>query len=104
MGHGRKIVEWIEQTVASSRELAALGFPPIPFFNTMAEAPFDFIADTLRGMRGIFLDMMRIPEKLLAAEEKVSRLQLKYAIANTRILGLPYTFSPCTGDRTASCP
>ncbi|MBN2039412.1 MAG: hypothetical protein JW864_05185 [Spirochaetes bacterium] len=87
-------VEWIGQLAASAQELAGSGFPPIPFFNTMAEAPFDFVGDTLRGMRGIFLDMRRNPEKLLEAEEKVSRMQLKYAISNSKILGLPYAFFP----------
>jgi uroporphyrinogen-III decarboxylase len=47
----------------------------------LVEAPFDFMSDTLRGMKGIFLDMRRCPEKLLAAEEKAARFQLEYAIA-----------------------
>jgi uroporphyrinogen-III decarboxylase len=57
-------------------------------------APFDFMADTLRGMRGIFTDMRRSPEKLLAAEEKVIPFVLEYATAICRVRNNPYAFLP----------
>ena len=68
--------------------MAALGFPGAAFFagggrGRAASAPFDFMSDTLRGVRGIFLDMRRCPEKLLAAEEKVTNIQLKECIAGS---------------------
>ena len=63
--------EWLGQVMGSAQRLAALGFPPLTMLSVSIEAPFDFMSDTLRGMRGIFLDMLRRPEKLLAAEEKV---------------------------------
>ncbi len=37
------------------------------------------MSDTLRGMRGIMLDIHRRPDKLLAAQEKVLRFELEYA-------------------------
>jgi hypothetical protein len=46
---------------------------------------FDFMSDTLRGMRGIMLDMLRNPEELLAAEEKALEIQLE------RVLKTPTT-------------
>ena len=58
------------------------------------EAPFDYMSDTLRGMRGIFLDMRRSPEKLLAAEEKVSQIQVEYAIALSKATGRKTAFFP----------
>jgi len=74
------------QAMASQQRLAALGFPPAAFmFGTLTEAPFDFMSDTLRGMRGIFLDMMRQPEKLLAAEEKVKRFLIEHAVNMARV-------------------
>ena len=86
--------KWIGDSVASAQRLAALGFPSMTFLSTLIEAPFDFMSDTLRGMRGIFLDMLRLPEKLLAAEEKVARFQIKHAIASTKATGIPTTFIP----------
>lgn len=76
--------------------LQALGFPsiPIPPLAPIIEAPFDFMSDTLRGMRGIMLDVMRRPEKLLAAEEKVLKFQLEFAIDYTNTTGLKTVFIP----------
>lgn len=68
---------------AGAQQLAAAGFPRDPMSGLLLSAPFDFMSDTLRGMRGIFTDLRRQPEKLLAAEEKALRLQLKHAIAAT---------------------
>ncbi len=65
------------------QRLAAAGFPRDPTSGPALAAPFDFMSDTLRGMRGIFTDLRRQPEKLLAAEEKVSRLLLRYSLGAT---------------------
>jgi len=75
--------------------MAALGFPSSSLFHGgAAAAPFDFMSDTLRGMRGIFLDMRRRPEKLLEAEEKVGRMQTENAIARCRAIGASSVFIP----------
>ena len=86
--------EWVEQAVASMQRMAALGYPPLTMLTFIIEAPFDFMSDTLRGMRGIFLDMLRRPDKLLAAEEKVSDFQIDWAISSSKALGIPYVFIP----------
>jgi hypothetical protein len=73
----------------SIQRLAALGFPPPTFWaGSIIFAPFDFMSDTLRGMKGIFLDMMRHPDELLAAEQKVLRIQVEHAIAYSKVTGL----------------
>lgn len=64
-----------------AKRLASAGFPTGLLAGVLVEAPFDFMSDTLRGMRGIMLDMHRRPEKLLAAQEKASRIQIDYALA-----------------------
>jgi uroporphyrinogen-III decarboxylase len=69
--------------IAGAQQLAAAGFPRDPMSGPILAAPFDFMSDTLRGMRGIFTDLRRQPEKLLAAEEKASHLMLKHAVAVT---------------------
>jgi uroporphyrinogen-III decarboxylase len=86
--------KWLGEIISSGQRMAELGYPPLPFLSVFIEAPFDFMSDTLRGMRGIFLDMMRQPDKLLAAQEKVSRFQVEYAINATRAIGSPYVFIP----------
>jgi uroporphyrinogen-III decarboxylase len=85
---------WLQNTIAGSQKLAELGFPPFYLLTNLVEAPFDFMSDTLRGMRGIFLDMLRVPDKLLAAEKKVSRIQMKYLLNAVKVTGVPYCFIP----------
>ncbi len=43
--------------------------------------PFDVVADFLRGLRGVMLDMFREPDKLLAAVELYVEPQIQAAIA-----------------------
>jgi hypothetical protein len=74
--------------------MLALGFPPPPLAGSLTEAPFDFMSDTLRGMRGIMLDMLRRPDKLLAAERVVLEAQLEYAFNFARATGLKAAFIP----------
>jgi uroporphyrinogen-III decarboxylase len=78
----------------SVQRLLALGFPPSPIIGGLVEAPFDFMSDTLRGMRGIMLDVRKRPEKLLAAQEKVARFELEYAISFARATGMTNVFFP----------
>jgi len=76
--------------------MQALGVPtiPIPPLAPIVEAPFDFMSDTLRGMRGIMLDMLRRPDKLLAAQERVLKFELDFVIDYTNVTGLKTCFIP----------
>ena len=77
------------------KRMQDLGFP-MGFLDgpiTMASAPFDELSDTLRGMRGIFLDMRRRPETLLAAIEKTRILLTKNALADGKQFGVKFAGS-----------
>jgi hypothetical protein len=76
--------QWLGRMGGSIKLLAENGFPPSPLAGPMASAPFDFMANTLRGMRGIFLDIRRCPEKLLAAEERLIKMQVDTAVADCK--------------------
>ena len=76
------------------QRLIALGFAPATFVGSLIETPFDFMSDTLRGMRGIMLDIHRRPAKLLAAMEKVLKFQLEFAISWSRATGINVCFIP----------
>jgi hypothetical protein len=78
--------EYMQQVIRTAERMAALGFPQVPFYGVFAPAPFDFMSDTMRGMRGIFLDIRRCPEKLLAAEEKVIDILLNDCITTCRAM------------------
>ncbi|MBN2403443.1 MAG: hypothetical protein JXN64_13775 [Spirochaetes bacterium] len=83
-----------ERMIKSAQRMASLGFAPPTLAGSAISAPFDFMSDTLRGMKGIMLDLFRCPEKLLAAEEKVLRFQLEYAVNWSRATGINVTFIP----------
>lgn len=79
---------------ASAERLAELGFPSPPLVGALIEAPFDFMSDTLRGMRGVMIDMLRRPEQLLEAEQRVLDFQLEHAVSFHRATGLRFAFIP----------
>jgi hypothetical protein len=87
--------EEIALAVKNIQRMSALGFSSgFVVGSIIVEAPFDFMSDTLRGMRGIMLDMFKRPDQLLAAEEKVSRFQLKFAVDFSRATGVKSCFIP----------
>ena len=87
-------VESDTRAVTTVQRLAAAGFAPPTFMGALIEAPFDLMSDTLRGMRGIMLDIHRHPDQLLAAQEKVLRMTLEYAISWCRATGINVAFIP----------
>ena len=91
----RATADSLTVAVRNIQRMAELGFSSgFVVGSIVLEAPFDFMSDTLRGMRGIMLDLYQRPEKLLAAEEKVSRLQLKFALASSEAAGITKCFIP----------
>lgn len=68
------------------------GFPRL--CDGLSLAPFDWISDFLRGMRGVMLDIRRCPEKLVAAQEKLLPLTIESAIGAAKATGNPRIFIP----------
>ncbi|GEA17293.1 uroporphyrinogen decarboxylase family protein [Moorella sp. E306M] len=94
-----KTAEWYSRIMPKmaeyARRMETLGFPSdVLMFGVTALAPFDLLGDTLRGMRGIFFDMYRCPDKLLAAEEKIRRFTVKDVLQTARMTGLKFVFIP----------
>lgn len=64
------------------QELEELGFPCVN--HATSHAPFDVVADYLRGSRGAMLDMFRHKDKLLAVMDRIVELIPRNAIATAR--------------------
>ena len=62
----------LDATKANIAELNSLGFPT-PFIGT-SHAPFDVVADYMRGSKGAMLDMFRNKDKMLETIDVVARL------------------------------
>lgn len=82
----------MEADDAFELDMKGLGFPLAG--QALALAPFDFISDMLRGMRGTMLDMFRQPDKLLRAIELLYPLLLGSAISAAKSSGNPRVFIP----------
>ncbi len=73
-------------------EMKALGFPLA--YVAVALAPFDYVSDLLRGMRGSMLDMFRQPDKLLAAIDLFTPVVIQSATLIAKSTKNPRVFIP----------
>jgi len=89
---GAVALEWAGVMGGMDGELATLGYPNI--LAGFTKAPFDTIGDTLRGTKGIMLDIFRRPEKLLEAMEAITPIMINMGIASAQATGNPLIFIP----------
>jgi uroporphyrinogen-III decarboxylase len=101
---GRESARWSRVVAGVSRISLEAGFPNIRG-GGMAGAPFDMIADVLRGTRGAIMDMYRQPEKLHEAMEKLAPMAVRSAVAAADASGCPFCFMPLhKGDESFMSP
>jgi hypothetical protein len=89
---GDEALKWIGGVGAFDKEMPALGFPAHQAGPT--KAPFDVIGDTLRGTKGIMLDMYRQPKKLLEALEVLTPMFIQLGVDQAKMAGNPLIFIP----------
>lgn len=90
IGAARKRNDWWTQAALPAIEsIKALGFPP--YATSMAKAPFDILGDTLRGTKGIMLDMFRRPEKIRAACERLVDVAVNWVLRRATPPATPVT-------------
>ncbi len=79
--------------MAVGGQLAAkYGFPAI--MGGMSFAPFDILGDTLRGTKGIMMDMYRRPDELLAALDAITPMAIEMAVGGSYASGVPFATMP----------
>ena len=84
---GAEALKWVGFIGAHGAEMAANGFPAL--WDGPAKPPFDLIGDTLRGTKGIMMDMYRQPDKLLKAMEALAPLSIKMGVSGVKASGVP---------------
>lgn len=89
---GSEALKWAGVLGAVDAELASLGFPEL--WGGFTKAPFDMIGDTLRGTKGIMLDIYRQPDKLIEAMEAITPLMIKMGVGAAQVTGKPIIFIP----------
>lgn len=89
---GAEALKWAMAMGGSDLHLKSLGFPNI--LGGFTKAPFDAIGDTLRGTKGIMVDMYRQPDKLLKAMEGLVPIMIGMGISASQQTGNPQIFMP----------
>ncbi len=73
-------------------ELASMGYPMVA--GGISFAPFDWLSDMFRGLRGTMLDMFRLPDKLKAAVDLFTPFAIESALIAAQRSGNPRVFIP----------
>jgi uroporphyrinogen-III decarboxylase len=101
---GKEVIK-LQQAVAEINLYSrAAGIPDLRG-GSMGGAPFDSIADMLRGTQGMVMDMYRQPERLHEAMELVIPNVIRSAVAMADATGIPFCFMPLhKGDESFMSP
>jgi len=89
---GAEAQQMIGKMMAFAKDMKDMGFPSQ--FASVAYAPMDYIGDFLRGTRGVLMDMLRVPDKLLEVLEKVVPIILRGTVPAAKASGNPFVFMP----------
>ena len=89
---GAEALKWAGAVGGLEGELTSLGFPQA--LAGFTKAPFDVIGDTLRGTKGIMLDIYRQPNKLIEAMEALTPLMINMGVGQAQMNGRPMVFMP----------
>ena len=89
---GEEALLWRTRTGEIGGRIMGKGFPA--FVGGSTKAPFDVIGDSLRGTKGIMLDMFRCPEELKEACERLTPLMVKCGVASCKANGHIMPFIP----------
>jgi uroporphyrinogen-III decarboxylase len=96
---GEEMEKWQKHVMAVNKAALEAGFPPV--LGGLAIAPFDVIADFLRGTKGVILDMYRCPDKLMAAVDRITDLTIKRILTTVNATGgFTVSFPLHKGDDT----
>lgn len=89
---GQETIRWISAVRRLNGSIMGQGYPS--FSGGFTKAPFDVIGDTLRGTRGIMLDMYRHPDELREACERITPFMVKSGVASCKAAGHIMPFIP----------
>jgi uroporphyrinogen-III decarboxylase len=100
---GKELATWQRVVAACNQKTMAEGLPSI--IGAYAMAPFDAIGDSLRGTKGIIMDMYRQPTKLLEALDRITPIIIQDAISMVNATrGIMVGFALHKGDDTFMSP
>jgi uroporphyrinogen-III decarboxylase len=97
--YGIELAKWQKKLMEFNQMALAEGYPP--FMGGFCHAPFDLLGDTLRGTKGIIMDMYRQPDKLHQALKKLTTLNIDVGLRYANVSKSPIVVFPLhKGDDT----
>jgi len=101
---GKEVRRWQKVVGEINTASLAAGIPNLRG-GGMGGAPFDTVADMLRGTQGMVMDMYRQPERLHEAMEKIIPNVIKASVAAANATNCPLCFMPLhKGDESFMSP
>lgn len=92
MSAGEEALKWVGILGQMGGTLASAGFPSMP--STFLKNPFDFLGDTLRGTKGIMMDLFRRPKDVIAACEAYVPVLVNSISRSCDMMGTPVAMYP----------
>ena len=92
MEAGAEALKWAQVMGGWAEEMGALGYPSL--VGGFTKAPFDTLGDTLRGTKGLMIDMYRQPDKVHKALDAITPLMIKMGVGAAQMTGVPFIFMP----------
>ena len=89
---GNEVHQWLAEVSKVTLSQMAKGRPG--FSGGITKAPFDVIGDSLRGTRGVLMDMFRHPEELMEACERITPFMIKFGVASCKAASHIMPFIP----------
>jgi hypothetical protein len=89
---GEEALRWRASAREIGEPIMAKGYPA--FSGGFTKAPFDVIGDSLRGTKGVMLDMFRYPDELKEACERLTPIMVKCGVTTCRAAGHLMPFIP----------
>ncbi|SHN60413.1 uroporphyrinogen decarboxylase family protein [Desulfitobacterium chlororespirans] len=90
MQASEELARWFGSIFEYRQKLKEKGFPAA--WGAFAFAPFDMVADTLRGTVPALMDMRKHPEELLRAVEAMVPIAIESGINSAKTMGNPFVW------------
>ncbi|AUX10158.1 uroporphyrinogen-III decarboxylase [Halalkaliarchaeum desulfuricum] len=92
MEAGEEALRWQEIVGGTTEEIIQSGYPTS--FGGFTKAPYDTLGDTLRGTKGVAMDLKRNPDTLLEAVDRLTPIMTEMGIRSAQAAGNPIVFIP----------
>lgn len=92
MDAGNEAMKWFQSMMALGGQLRALGC--VDCAGGASKAPYDVLGDTLRGTKGLLMDLYRRPDEVIEACESLVPAMIEMGVSGVNMSGVPGVFIP----------